>query len=98
MAAEDFVQPYLEAFGLPQNWLPWIGPVTAVMDISLALAILLHWRVKLIGVLQLTLVGSYSLGISFANPEIWLDPFGSILKNLPVIVLILVWMALEDER
>ena len=98
IAPDSFVRPYLEAFNLPANWLPWIGPVTGMMDLGLALAILLRWKIRITGLVQLGLVSSYTIGITFANLGIWLDPFGAILKNLPILVLILVWIAVEDER
>ena len=31
-------------------------------------------------------------------PGLWLEPFGALLKNLPILALIGVWMVLEEER
>jgi hypothetical protein len=50
------------------------------------------------GMLQLGLVGAYTLAFTVIAPALWLLPLGGLLKNLPILVLILVWMVLEDER
>ena len=44
------------------------------------------------------MVLGYTLGLSFIAPGLWLDPFGSMLKNLPILALILVQAALIEER
>jgi hypothetical protein len=52
----------------------------------------------LTGIFQLGLVGAYTISFSFIAPELWFLPLGGLLKNLPILALILVWMVLEDER
>jgi hypothetical protein len=69
-----------------------------VADALLALALLRNWRPKTTALLQLGLVGGYTLGLSLIAPGLWLDPFGGLLKNLPVLALILVHLALVEER
>ena len=98
MTPDAFVAPYVRAFGLPEGIVPWIGPVTGLWDLLLAGLILARRRVIGTGLMQLATVGAYSLGISLATPGLWLDPFGALLKNIPILALILVWMVLEDER
>ncbi len=42
-----------------------------------------------------------AIGISLLRrlrPSLWLDPYGALLKNLPMLVAIGVWAALEEER
>jgi uncharacterized protein YbjT (DUF2867 family) len=69
-----------------------------VADGLLALALLRNWRPKTTALLQLGLVGGYTLGLSLIAPGLWLDPFGGLLKNLPILALILVHLALVEER
>jgi hypothetical protein len=69
-----------------------------VADLVLAGLLLRKWRPRVTGLLQLGLVGAYTLAFTVIAPALWLLPLGGLLKNLPILFLILVWMVLEDER
>lgn len=45
---------------------------------------------------QAALVVVYSVIIAFYLPQYWLHPFGPVLKNLPV--LLLIWLLYEHEE
>ena len=47
---------------------------------------------------QLIVVLGYSLVIGVALPSLWLDPLGPLLKNIPILALILVHGAIGDKR
>jgi hypothetical protein len=47
---------------------------------------------------QSLIVAAYTLGLSILSPGLWLDPIGGVLKNLPVLALILTHLALVEER
>jgi hypothetical protein len=60
---------------------------SATLDIALGILTLLRpsamlWRA------QATLVIGYSIIIAFCLPEYWLHPFGPVLKNLPILMLL----------
>ncbi|RED54278.1 NAD(P)H-binding protein [Aestuariispira insulae] len=95
---DAFVARYGDALGLGAEIIPWVGPVTGLWDLVLAGLVLARYKVVRTGALQLATIAAYTAGITFAQPDIWLDPFGSLLKNIPILVLILIWMVLEDER
>jgi uncharacterized protein YbjT (DUF2867 family) len=69
-----------------------------LLDMLLAAALLANWRPRLTGWLQLAMVGGYTLALSVIAPALWLAPFGELLKNVPVLTLILVHLALSEER
>jgi hypothetical protein len=56
------------------------------------------WRLKQIAWLQFAMVAGYTAGLTLINPVLWLAPFGRLLKNLPILVLILIHRVLEEER
>jgi hypothetical protein len=56
------------------------------------------WRPRLVGWAQLALVTGYTADFTLLPPALWLLPLGGLLKNLPILLLIVVWMVLEDER
>ena len=40
----------------------------------------------------------YTTALTVALPALWADPFGPLLKNLPIAVLVLVALAIQDDR
>ena len=69
-----------------------------IADAAIGLALLRNWRPKAVARAQLALVLGYTLGLSTLAPALWLDPFGGLLKNLPILALLLVHLALVEER
>ncbi len=58
----------------------------ALLDMALGLALLLHYRVRQVGQVQMVLILFYTLALSFVAPHMWADPFGGLAKNFPVLV------------
>lgn len=67
-------------------------------DLALGTMLLRNWRPKPVALAQLALVLAYTVGLTLLSPVIWLDPYGGLLKNLPVLMLMLVHLALLEER
>ena len=51
-----------------------------------------------IALAQLVVVGGYTAGLSLLAPTLWADPYGGLMKNLPILVLLLVHLVLVEER
>jgi uncharacterized protein YbjT (DUF2867 family) len=67
----------------------------ALLDLALGLALLSpRWR-TLAYAAQFALVLGYTVIISVWLPEQWLHPFGPVLKNLPLLAMILAMMSLD---
>ncbi len=84
--------------GLPETWALILARGGGLVDAVLGLALLVNWKPRPIALAQLMLVAGYTLGLTALAPALWLDPFGGLLKNLPVLVLILTHLALTEER
>lgn len=84
--------------GLPETLVLSLARLGGLADLALGLALLGNWRPKGTALAQLAIVLGYTVGLSLLAPALWLDPFGSLLKNLPVLALILVHLALIEER
>lgn len=69
----------------------------SLLDLFLGLLLILKKR-KILYILQLLVICSYSLIISFKIPEFWIHPFGPLLKNIPLVVLTLMLLFMEDEN
>jgi len=48
--------------------------------------------------LQIWTIGIYSVLLTAIAPEYWLDPFGAISKNIPVVVLIWLYFQQFTDR
>jgi hypothetical protein len=68
------------------------------VDLLIAGALLVRWRPRWMGAIQMAVVAGYTILLTVLAPTLWLEPFGALLKNLPILALIAVWMVLEEER
>lgn len=80
----------------------YLAPITlysaATLDFFSGIAILLSYKLKLIGILQITIIVSYTLIISLFLSEQWSHPFGAISKNIPLIVATMIMLVLHDKK
>lgn len=97
LPAEQFL-PMTAHLAVPE-WV-WITLARGggMADLAIALALARNWRPRMTGAAQLALVGGYTIAFTAIAPALWLLPLGGLLKNLPVLMLITLWLVLEDER
>lgn len=88
----------LVSAGFTPAVVPWVRTLTCLWDIFLALGLLFAFKPKLMGILQLLTVISYTVAASFMLPYLWLDPLAPLLKNIPILLTIAVWLAIHDRR
>jgi hypothetical protein len=67
----------------------------AVLDLALGIAVLVMRRRIGLWRVQMALIVVYTLIITVALPELWLHPFGPVLKNVPLFAAILALHELE---
>lgn len=83
---------------LPDALLIISARLTGLIDLLIAVALLRAYRLKSLAWLQFAMVAGYTTGLTLLAPDLWLAPFGGLLKNLPILVLILIHRILEEER
>ncbi len=88
----------LERLGLPQDWVPASLMLGSAIDLAVAAVVLFDRRARWSTTVQLAVVLAYSVILTVALPQLWLDPLGPLLKNLPILALILVHGAIGDRR
>ena len=76
----------------------WTARMAGVIDLGLGLALIRNWHPRTTGLAQLAMVAGYTIGLTLLAPGLWVDPFGGLLKNLPILALILTHLALIEER
>lgn len=77
--------------GTPSLIALYLGAITDIVMGLLTLFI----RSKSLWIVQGLLILAYTLIISIGMPEFWLHPFGPLLKNLPI--LLLLWLLYQHE-
>jgi len=98
VAKSESFTPVLNGIGLDTQW--HLLAVNSFSGLDFILGALLLFGIKTQRVLQLMLLATcgYSLVIGLTSYELWLSPMGGLLKNLPVMVLILICLVLNDKR
>ncbi len=88
----------LPAEAFPEAPYPYLARLGGLIDLALGLALVRNWRPRLTALLQLAMVATYTVGLTLIAPDLWTDPYGGLLKNLPVLALLLTHLALLEER
>jgi uncharacterized protein YbjT (DUF2867 family) len=90
----------LERTGAPRALWPPLLYGAALLDLALGILVFaLHgpprrwlWRA------QAALIAGYTVVITWRLPEFWLHPYGPVLKNLPILALLVMLDVLEERR
>lgn len=74
------------------------GTAFSLLDLAIGVLVLYGWRPAVLGTIQIALVAGYTIALTLAIPALWMNLFGPLLKNLPVLAAVGVWMAIEPDR
>jgi hypothetical protein len=70
----------------------------ALFDIGLGIATLVLARRRVLWLVQIALVLVYTAIISVRLPEFWLEPFGPVTKNVPLLAALWLLYELDGRR
>ncbi|WP_288378705.1 DoxX-like family protein [uncultured Massilia sp.] len=82
--------------GIPDALQPPMLYGAATFDLLLGLGILFFARRRWLWLMQLGLIGFYTVVIAVRLPEFLLHPYGPLIKNLPMLAAI--WLLYELEK
>lgn len=88
----------LGSIGIPSTLAPAMLYGASALDIVLGIWTLLPWRPRMLWTLQFLLVLVYTAIISVFLPQLWLEPFGPVAKNLPILAILLLLRQTEARR
>lgn len=83
--------------GIPSELQPLMLYGAAAFDLLLGLGVLLLARRRWLWLVQLVLIGFYTVVIAFRLPEYLLHPYGPLTKNLPMLAAIWLLYQLEEQ-
>jgi hypothetical protein len=91
-------QALIVSAGLPAAVVAPLVWVASTLDLILGILALIAWRPEVVAALMCASLVIYTAFIGLLLPSVWLDPFGGILKNLPLIPAVLVMGVLARHR
>ena len=71
---------------------------TCLMDIGVGLWVASRRLPGFCALVQIAIVLAYSFVLGLAIAELWTDPFGPLVKNLPMLALIPIWAVLARSK
>ncbi len=84
--------------GWPEAFVRVAALLGSLANIVLGFTLLTGWATRRVLGLMLVTVLGYTLLIGIGAPMHWLDPFGGLLKNISIVALIAVLLALDTDR
>ncbi|HET6619264.1 MAG TPA: SDR family oxidoreductase [Dongiaceae bacterium] len=75
-----------------------LGLLACLVDIAIGVGLTVNLAPRRVAAAQLVLTVGYPALLTLLRPSLWLDPFGSIVKNLPLLLAVLCHAALIDDR
>jgi uncharacterized protein YbjT (DUF2867 family) len=85
----------LETIGVPAQFAPPLLWSAVALNLLFAITTLWPRRPRWLWPAQITVVLAYTFIISWRLPELWLEPFGPVAKNLPILALLMLLQRLE---
>jgi uncharacterized protein YbjT (DUF2867 family) len=94
----ELTETLIRKLGLPMGFADPLRIGSSFLDIAIAGLLVFDRKTQLATFVQLAAVIGYTLVIGFALPQLWLDPLGPLLKNIPILLAIAVHGAIGDQR
>lgn len=88
-------QEVLQVLGLPSGLAFPVVVLTCLIDLIICLLVLSGRKATTV---QLVVIAGYTLLLTLAMPSLWLDPLGSLLKNIPIVAAVLCHGVLREQR
>lgn len=94
----DYSYQLLSIVGVSTNLQPVLLYGASLLNLLIGIGLLLNYKIKQNCILQLILIVFYTLIISWKLPLYWVEPFGPVSKNIPILVAIMMLLAMESDR
>lgn len=84
--------------GLPERAALLLIWVTALFEIVMGALMAANWRVRLWAAIQIGLMVAFTVILTVISPELWLQPYGPLSKNVPLVAATIVLLSWETEK
>ena len=86
------------SLGLNAGWADLLRIGSCVLDIAIAAQLFIDRSAARTAFVQLMVVLGYTVVIGLALPQLWLDPLGPLLKNIPIMAAIAIYGVIGGRR
>lgn len=99
-----FLYPHSSSYGLLAQvgitpfWQPILLYTASLIDAGIGISMLCNIQPQKIGLFQIIIILGYSAILTWKLPYLWLDPFAPLAKNIPLLVAIFIFLALESDQ
>ena len=97
-AGDAMTARFVSALGWSDGLADPLRVGSSLLDLVIAGLVLADSKACLSTPAQLVMILGYSIVLGIALPDLWLDPLGPLLKNLPILMLVLAHGAIADNR
>ncbi|KTD16050.1 SDR family oxidoreductase [Legionella jordanis] len=87
----------LASVGITEFWQPLFLYGATFLNFLIGLSLLANYKTKINCLAQIVVMLIYSLIITVKLPYLWLEPFGPVVKNIPLFVSILMLYVMESN-
>jgi uncharacterized protein YbjT (DUF2867 family) len=84
--------------GLSASMTSALVMAVSILDLVLGVLLVFSWCIPWVGMLMLVSLLAYSLVLGLAEPALWLEPLGGLLKNLALLPAVLIMLVLQRIR
>ncbi|WP_131781704.1 SDR family oxidoreductase [Legionella gresilensis] len=85
----------LAKVGVNSYWQPTLLYLASLINGIIGISLLFNYKTKLNCLIQIMIMTAYTIIITLKIPYLWLEPFGSIVKNVPVLISIIILYLME---
>ncbi|WP_316355328.1 SDR family oxidoreductase [Candidatus Trichorickettsia mobilis] len=71
---------------------------SCLLDVILGALLIFKQRITLVVLIQISTIVGYTFILTLLEPVLWLEPLGSLTKNIPIILLACVLLAIERDK
>jgi uncharacterized protein YbjT (DUF2867 family) len=97
-AVAQWAGPVARALGVSREAGAALLACSCLCDMVLGALVLARWKPPALAAVQAAVVLGYTAVAGIVQPALWMDPFGPLLKNLPVLAAIGALAAIEEDR
>jgi uncharacterized protein YbjT (DUF2867 family)/uncharacterized membrane protein YphA (DoxX/SURF4 family) len=97
-AVAQWAGPLADALGASREAGTALLGLSCLCDMVLGALVLVRWKPPVLAAIQAAVVLGYTALVGIVRPALWIDPFGPLLKNLPILAAIAALGAIEEDR
>lgn len=88
----------LNKAGMPIFLQPYLLYGASLINLCIGIFLLFNYKNKINYIFQIIFITCYTFIITFKIPQLWLEPFGPVVKNLPILLLIIFLFMMEQQE